>query len=409
MGTLALELLVFGSLGLVAYAYLGYPLLLVALDALQQAASNVARLRRGLDRRRGREPSEPPYVTLVIAAYNEARVIREKLENCLALDYPPDRLEILVGSDGSTDATDEIVRAFAFRGVTLSCAPRGGKAKVLDRLIPMAKGELVVLSDANTMFRADALRRLVSRMDDPEVGAVCGQLKFVPSLPATAGVGGRGGDAGEREGLYWTYESLLKLYEGKLGCVVGANGGIYAIRRRLFQPLPRGTITDDFVIPLRLLAAGYRVLYEPAAVAYEDAPEAVSTEFGRRVRIGAGNYQSLSLLGALARSPRPFAAAAFVSHKLLRWVTPFLLTFGLAGSLALWSHPLVRVALLLQLAFYAAAVRGGFGGAASPAGKACRLAHYFVSMNLALAVGGWRHLRQTQSAAWDRTPRPAGQ
>ena len=397
MGTVAsllLEAVVWGGLASVAYAYLGYPVLLVALDGWRELRGNLRRLRRGSERRRPPSSLEPPHVSLVVAAFDEEAVIREKIENCLALDYPPDRLEILIGSDGSTDGTDAIVRSYAFRGVVLSRAPRSGKAQVLNRLIPMAKGDVVVLSDANTMLRADAVRRLVARLDAPQVGAVCGRLDLVTA----------GGEP-SREGPYWSYESLLKLYEGKLGCVVGANGGLYAIQRRLFQPLPPGTITDDFVIPLRILAAGWQVVYEPAAVAAEEAPAEGPTEFRRRVRIGAGNLQSLGLLGALARGPRPFAALAFVSHKLLRWLAPFFLAAALAGSFALWRQPLVRAALVAQLAFYAAALRGSLGASKGPFGRACALAHHFVSMNLALAVGAFRQLRHGQSAAWERTPR----
>ncbi|HUB06407.1 MAG TPA: glycosyltransferase family 2 protein [Myxococcales bacterium] len=382
---------VLASLGLLGLSYVAYPLALVVLDAAAQLSGNVRRLRRGVDRRRTRELPLPPTVSMVVAAHDEEAVLRQKLENCLALQHPRDRLEILVGSDGSTDGTEAIARAYAFRGVVLSSAPRAGKASVLNRLVPLARGEIVVLSDANTFLAKDALRRLLVHFEDPAVGAVCGQLKLH--------------GAGE-ESAYWLYESLVKLYEGKLGCVLGANGGLYAVRRRLYRPLPADTITDDFVIPMRLLASGHRVVYEPAAVAFEEAG-ATAAEFKRRARIGAGNLQALGFLRALWRGPRRGVAAAFLFHKLVRWLGPLWLTVALAGSLVLWSSPFFRGVLLVQLACYAAAL---WGSRPHPGrlGRACALAHHFVAMNVALAVGAWRYLRGAQSAAWERTRAVSG-
>ncbi len=391
MGGILVGAVVFVSLGLLALSYVGYPLALVAIDAVRQLHGNVRRLRRGVDRRRTRELPLPPSVSMVVAAHDEEAVLGQKIDNCLGLDYPRDRLEVLVGSDGSTDRTEEIARSYAFRGVILSSAPRAGKASVLNRLVPRAKGEIVVLSDANTFLARDALRRLLAHFEDPSVGAVCGQLRL--------------GGARE-ESAYWLYESVVKLYEGKLGCVLGANGGIYALRRRLYRPVPAQTITDDFVIPMRLLAAGHRVVYEPAAVAFEEAGP-TSAEFKRRARIGAGNLQALPLLPALWRAPRRGLALAFVAHKLVRWLGPLLLALALAGSLALWTSPLFRALLILQLAFYAAALWGSRPRRGA-AGRLCQLAHHFVAMNAALAVGAWRHLRHAQSAAWERTRAASG-
>jgi len=210
------------------------------------------------------------------------------------------------------------------------------------------------------------------------------------------------------ESLYWRYETILKYFEGKLGVVVGANGGIYAIRRLLFQPLHRGTIIDDFVVPVRIAARGWRVPFEPAALAHEETTEDYSREFGRRARIGAGNWQSIGLVPDIFDPRNAFLCFAFVSHKLLRWAAPLLLgiAFALNVPLALQGGFGFRALLFLQLAFYGLAVAGRLN-AAGPLRRVASIAHYFVAMNAALAVGFWRFVRGTQSAAWNRTSRGA--
>ncbi len=390
---LLLEILVWTSLGFIGLSYVGYPLILIALDAAIDLRANLGRLKRPIDRRQARERPLLPSVSLVVAAHNEEAVLRQKLENCLTLDYPPDRLEVLIGSDGSTDATEEIARAYAFRGVRLSSGPRCGKAGVLNRLVPEARGDIVVLSDANTLLEPTAVRRLVCRFEDPRVGAVCGRLRL------------RSSDGSAQESAYWNYESLIKLYEGRRGAVLGANGGLYAIRRRLFTPLPSETITDDFVLPVRLLAAGHRVVYEPAAVAIEDAGS-TATEVRRRQRIAGGNLQSLRLVRALWDGPRPLIAAAFVLHKVLRWLGPAFLAVALAGAALLAGHPVFRALFVAQLGFYTAALWGG-GTGSGPVARLCRLSHHFVAMNLALAAGAWQSFRGLQGPTWQRTERRA--
>jgi cellulose synthase/poly-beta-1,6-N-acetylglucosamine synthase-like glycosyltransferase len=224
------------------------------------------------------------------------------------------------------------------------------------------------------------------------VGAVVGRLRL-----RTRDEGG--------EGIYWAYETFLKYLEGKIGCVLGANGGIYAIRRILFPPLPPDTITDDFVIPLRIAVRGWKVPYEPTAVAHEDAPDDVHAEFARRARIGAGNWQALARLPDLLDPRAGFVSFAFVSHKLLRWATPFLLGFAFTASVLAAATPGAwgcRALLAVQLAFYTVAAAGERSG-----GAPGRAARHFVAMNAALAVGLWRFLRGTQRAAWRRTARAA--
>ncbi len=386
---------------LLLHTYFFYPLLLVLIDAAHQAVGNLRFIMSGDERRKPRAVDVAPPVSLVVAAYNEESCIAEKVKNSLALDYPADRFELLIGSDGSTDRTNGIVAACAQADsrVRLSVADRAGKTTVLNRCIPDAKGDIVILSDANTMIDAAAVKKLVRHFRDPEVGVVVGKLKlFNPTKKDY------------EESAYWTYESLIKFYEGKRGAVMGANGGLYAIRRSLFTQLPPGTIVDDFVIPLRILERGFKVLYDPEAVAEEETTEDYGKEFGRRARIAAGNFQSLRMLPGLLSPAAGFRAFAFWSHKVLRWTAPALMVFALMANavLALVGSPLYFGLLLLQGLFYGLALMGKGGlRAPGPVRRAAQVAYYFVSMNAALAVGFWRFLRNSQRAAWDRTARPA--
>jgi cellulose synthase/poly-beta-1,6-N-acetylglucosamine synthase-like glycosyltransferase len=371
---------------LVAYAYAGYPVVIWALS-----------------RAFGRRPDRPdvaddrlPTVSMVLAAYNEEAVIEERLRNALATDYPPGKLEILVGSDGSTDRTAEIVGRFADRGVRLlDFAENRGKATVLNATIAEATGAVLVLSDANTHVEPDAVRRLVGWFGDPRVGAAVGRLVLVD--PRT----GRNAD-----GLYWRYETFLKRREAWLGALLGANGAIYAIRRDLYEPIPPATIVDDFVIPLLArLRSGCAIAYDPSAVAVEETPADVGAEFHRRARIGAGGFQAIGMLWRLLDPRRGWVAFAFLSHKVLRWLGPFFLIGALASNLLLAGRPFYRACLAGQVAFYGLSLLV----ASAPAGlripRTLRLTTMFTGMNAALLVGFWRWLAGRQKAAWRRTAR----
>ncbi|ACG73277.1 glycosyl transferase family 2 [Anaeromyxobacter sp. K] len=387
------------ALALVAFSYVGYPLVLAVWDGAREALAAV-RFVSGGDDRRGRAAEGWPSVTLLFSAFDEEAWIRRKIENCLALDYPPDRLEIVVGCDGCTDRTAQIAREVGGGRVKVhALTPRAGKASVLSRLVPQARGDLVVLTDANVMLERGALRALARRFREPGVGAVVGRLRlFNPTRREF------------EESLYWKYETAIKFYEGKHGCVLGANGGIYAIRRILFSPLAPDTIVDDFVIPVRIAARGWEVPFEPEAVAFEETTEDAGHEFGRRARIGAGNWQALARVPELLDPRTGFLCFAFVSHKLLRWSAPFLLAAAavanglLAAAPGAWGY---RALLLAQAAFYGLALAGrhGAAGLRGPVRRLASLAHYFVAMNAALAVGLWRFLRRSQRAAWQRTER----
>ncbi|NTX13649.1 glycosyltransferase family 2 protein [Myxococcus sp. CA056] len=381
---------------LLAHTYFLYPLSLFVLDGAAQVAQNIRAMRGGAPRRSLAASRGPaPSVSLVVAAYNEVSCIEQKLENSLALDYPVERFEVVIGSDGSTDGTNERVLQCQDERVRLSPAPRAGKTTVLNRCIPTAKGDIVVLSDANTMIEPEAIQKLVRHFEDPEVGAVCGKLRLYNPTKQDY-----------EESAYWSYESLIKMYEGRRGAVVGANGGLYAIRRTLFTELPPSTIVDDFVIPLRILEKGYKVAYEEEAVAHEETTEDYGKEFGRRARIAAGNFQSLRMVPGLLLPTAGFPAFAFWSHKLLRWCAPALMGLALIANLFLLDSVFYRFTLLGQGLFYALAYLGKVGVLKRGAAKrVASVAYYFVTMNLAIVVGFWRFLRNSQRAAWDRTAR----
>lgn len=343
-------------------------------------------------------PSEDlwPRVSLLVAAYNEEQTIGQRIRNALASEYPADRVEVLIGSDGSTDRTSHIVAGFKDPRVRLiELHDRGGKASVLNRLAAEATGEALVFSDANTHFDPPAIRELVRALLPAKVTAVCGRLVL------TDGAG-----VANVDGLYWRYESAIKRAEGRLGAVLGANGGIYALRRRHFVPLPAGTIIDDFVEPLLAkLRHGGSIVYCPAAVAREPTPAGIGDEFARRARIGAGNYQSLAMLWPLLWPSHGWSALAFFSHKLLRWTTPLLMVVALLANAALIASPVYAWLLGGQLAFYGGAAVGAATRGGGAAGKLLRLATMFTGMNLALGVGFWRWLTGAASGVWGRTSR----
>ena len=373
---------------LVVYTYLLYPGLLFVLVAI----------RRPFQPRRMPTTTYEvlPGVSIVVSAYNEESVIEEKIKNCLELDYPRESLEIIIASDGSDDRTNEIVKRFSDKGVILAdYKERRGKAEVLNRTIPAAKNEIIVLSDANTFFRKDAIKMLVRNFGDDRVGCVCGEMRFKNS---------RENKMGELEGFYWKYEVFLKRLEGSIGSLLGANGGIYAIRKKLFEKIPSNTIIDDFVIPMKILEKGYSVVYEPEAIAYEETAKGIIQEMARRVRIGAGDFQSLILTKSMLNPLRGFSAFSFWSHKVLRWFAPFLLIGALFFNAFLAGEKFYLIIFISQVSFYTAALIGRISPKAGRI-KVFGVCYYFVSMNIALLVGFFKFLTGTQKVTWERTER----
>ena len=387
-------ILFWASVFIVVHSYLLFPLLLIALDAAAQAAG-AWRYLGGSERRRPPAQLGLPQVSVLVAAYNEAGCIARRIENLLDQDYPADKLEILIGSDASTDETDAIVTRFASRGVKLSRGPRAGKAGVLARLLGIARGEVLVLTDANTEFERDAIRHLVQPLRDPAVGLVCGRLRLHTPLGAPVA-----------EGAYWKLESLLKLYESRRGCVMGANGAIYAVRKQLFPPMPEGTVVDDFVAALRVLLSGYEIRYQPEAVAHEESAPDHAGEYRRRVRISAGCFRALHQYRHLLAPQHGFTAFALWSHKVFRWLVPQALVVALVTCAVLAANSkLYAILLLVQCAAYFLAALGLLGAAPRHLKGLCDGAAHFVEMNIALFAGFISYSRGTQGQIWSRTER----
>ena len=359
---------------LVVYPYFVYPALLALLGRVRPRPPRKA-------------PIEPT-VSVLVAAFNEEDVIAAKIENSLALDYPAARLEIVVASDGSSDATNTIAARYDDgQRVRLVAFPvNRGKLAALNDVIPQLTGEIVVFTDASSMLTPESIRVLVSNFADPAVGAVSGA--YLVRNPARSALG-------KQEDFYWRFETSLKAAEAELSSTLGAHGALYAIRRPLY-PFPEpGVINDDFVIPLRIVARGYRAVYEPGAVAVEEAHEMEG--FRRRVRITSGNIQQLRELPRLLLPPRPVPRFFFVSHKAMRRVVPPAMMTSLVANLFLLGSPVYAVLLVAQLAFYALAL-GGAAFALRP--RLLRLPYYFSMVNAALIVALFEHAVQRRPVTW---------
>jgi cellulose synthase/poly-beta-1,6-N-acetylglucosamine synthase-like glycosyltransferase len=339
----------------------------------------------------GQSDDDLPRVAMVVAAWNEASVLRQKLENTWAIDYPAHLLTLVIGSDGSDDETAAILEACGDRRLQAHCfAERRGKISVLNDLMSRVDAEIVVMSDANTMFAPDAVRLLVRRFQDPAVGCVSGEL----GLERDGGVSG--------EGLYWRYENWIKRQESRMGFLIGCNGGIFAIRRELYTPLPPNTLVEDFVLTMRILERGARVEFEPEARATEPACPSARAEMIRKARIGAGGFQAMGMTRALLNPLRGMPAFAYWGHKVLRWFVPLFLMVTLVCNLLLLDQPLYVVILGAQVVgvFIACWAYLARPGAEPP--RWTRPVSYFYLMNYALFCGFIRFLLGTQRVTWKR-------
>jgi len=371
---------------LILYTYCIFPMMLAAFARVLG------------DRRKGDEDAAGeeylPRVAMVVAAYNEAAVLPAKLANTWKIDYPQDRFCLVIGSDGSSDGTEEILRGCDDPRVHSFLFPnRRGKISILNDLLRETDADIVVMSDANTMFAPDAVRRLVSRFRDPKLGCVSGEL----ALERDGGVSG--------EGLYWKYEGWIKRNESRLGFLIGCNGGIFAMRRALYEPLPTSTLVEDFVLTMRLLERGHRVEFEPAARASEPACPTAKAEMIRKIRIGAGGFQALGLTSALLHPRYGLCSFAYWGHKVLRWMVPLFFVIALGSNVALAGDEIYRLLLAGQLAGGAIA---GWAYSARPGGEPPRWTRpisYFYLMNFALFCGFLRFLFRTQRVTWDRASR----
>jgi cellulose synthase/poly-beta-1,6-N-acetylglucosamine synthase-like glycosyltransferase len=373
-----------GSLALVLYSYVGYPILLWLTGLLRRHESSHLR-----------DPSAWPDVSIVISAYNEQSVLGRRIENLLDLDYPSSRLRILIGSDGSTDSTARTVPHHP-RIALYDFPKRRGKAEVLNDLVSRATGEYVVFTDANTQFAADAVKELMRGFHAvPSASAVVGQVKFRTAEGAV-----------NPDHRYWRYESALKAMESRYGAVIGANGAIYAIRREWFRPLPPGTIIDDFLIPMLIrLQRGGPVIYRPTAKAFETVPERVRDEFRRRVRIGAGDAHALRETWRLLLPDHGMLAVSYWSHKVFRWMGPWLLIVAFLSNLWISNRAWAQALLGAQLAVYAMALTAPLFRRVPWIGSGATAARYFIVLNAALLLGTLKFMTGRSAPVWQTTPR----
>lgn len=379
------------SLGLVVYPYVLYPLVLFLTYSVTQAWRDLRYL--GSPRNRRAEmpvASGLPGVSLIVPAHNEEKVLPAKIENLRELDFPRDRLQVIFVSDGSEDGTNQILqnlREDNYESILLT--DRKGKANALNEGVARATNEVLVFCDAGTLFELDAIKNLVRHFSDPEVGAVCGAVRYQA-----------GADAQQTEGAYWKYESALRMMEARLGAILNASGCIYALRRECFSPVPQSTILEDFVIPMRARRLGFSVLYDPEAVAIEFPASTVSGEFTRRVRLAVGSFRAL---GDLVRVPwRGFTPFALISHKLLRWLVPFFAITLLISNIFVMHSPSYRVALAAQVLFYCWAGLGFFFYQHMRRVRYGLVPYFLFAMHLAFIVGFFRCLVGADRAVWQK-------
>jgi len=369
---LAAKILFWLSLGGIFWTHAGYPL----------SAALLARLVR---RELGRAPYEPT-VTVIVPAHDEEEAIGARIDNLLALDYPPELLEILVVSDGSTDRTDEIVAAYAAREprVRLLALPRGGKLAALNTAVGHSDREVVAFSDANSRWSSDTLRMLVRGLADDDVAYVCGKL--VLERP----------DGGNREGAYWRYELWLRESESALGSITGGNGAVYAVRRADYVPNPWG---QDLGLPVETVKRRKRAVYDPEALAFEKPSATFEDEYRRKVRMFRWAWQHL-LNGGLLRGVGPLYGFQLFSHRVLRYASGLLHVVWLGSSLALVGEGwLYRGALAAQLGWLALAGLGRLRVPVPGAG----LAYYYLLVTWATVAALAGYLRHGVSPHWERT------
>jgi len=375
------QLVLWFSVLLLGYTYVGYPLLMW--------------LRAMLRPRPVRTERWEPTVSVLIVAYNEAATIAARIENLLGLHYPKERLEIIVASDGSTD--DTVARARSYEGAkvrVVPCRPRRGKAAVLNEIIPQAGGEIVVFTDARQSFDPEALTALAEPFGDPTVGAVSGELMLLrPSAAGTVGVGC---------GLYWQYEKFIRRCESRVDSTVGATGAIYAVRRRLFEQIPDDTILDDVMIPLQVVRRGFRVVFQPAARAFDRASTTPRQEFVRKARTLAGNFQLFARETWLLAPWRNRLWFQTISHKGLRLLTPLLLAVALGANLRLEEPAVYRWMLGAQLSFYASAALAFVLERCGRRLPLVSVPYTVCLLSLATIAGFVRFLSGRQPAAWER-------
>ncbi len=379
-------------LAVVFYTYLGYGVLLFLLVRLK-------RLFQSLNKRDENDYSLP-HVTVLVAAFNEADFIEEKIKNCLEFDYPKEKIQFLFVTDGSDDGTPDVVRKYS--QIQLLHQPeRKGKIAATNRAMPFVKTPIVVFTDANTIVNKEAIRKIVRHYADEKTGVVSGEKRImVKEKDAASGAG---------EGIYWKYESKLKRWDSELYSVVGAAGELFSIRAALFEPVPQDTIVEDFFMTLSIASRGYRIAYEPEAYAMEGPSASVGEELKRKIRIAAGGMQAVVRLSPLL-NPFKYGVLSFqyISHRVLRWtLAPLSLPLLFITNIILASgdSSFFKFFLAAQILFYLLALIGFLLERQKIKLKAFFIPYYFFIMNYAVYAGFFRAVKRSQSVVWERAKR----
>jgi poly-beta-1,6-N-acetyl-D-glucosamine synthase len=334
-----------------------------------------------------------PKVSIIVSVFNEEKVVNKKLQNLQTIDYPSSQIEILIGSDGSTDGSVKILKNGVGANLrVLDFSVRRGKASVLNDLIAVASGEIIVFTDANTEFKTNTVRELVKHFNEPTVGAVSGLLILRSSK----------NEMKTGEYSYWVFENKLKSFESTVCSLLGATGGVYAIRKTLFEPLPTDiSIADDFLIPMEILKKGYRCIFEPLAIAYEELEKWVANEFRRKARIGAQNFNVLFHVSSLLHVRYGLTAFSLWSHKIIRWFVPFfLLTLTILLPFLSTDSSFFRTLSLFWMFFLLVGIFGWIMDSMKIRVGYLGYPYYYLAMNAALFVGFIRSVTKSQKTTW---------
>jgi poly-beta-1,6-N-acetyl-D-glucosamine synthase len=342
-----------------------------------------------------------PSVSVIISAYNEEKVIEGTILRFLESDYDMNKFEIIVGSDCSSDRTNEILQTLSSKVKNLhfhNFQVRRGKSSVLNDLVSKAAGDVLVFSDANTAYEPDAVKKMMNYYADPEIGGVCGRLILIDPFHI---------HKGNQEKKYWEIENWIKEKEGSLGSLIGANGGIYSIRKEYFTPLPADSpVMDDFFISLKVLEKNKLFIYSPDARAIEEVADDYKIEYKRKIRNNAIDLSTIKYIKALLKPSRGFTAYALWSHKIIRWFSPVLLILlFISNAILLNTNEYINILFYLQAAFYLSSFVGYLLSRMNVRLVPFNLSFYFVLINLALLVGIYRFITNQQKAHWQSTPR----
>jgi len=374
------EIVFWSSAAALLYTYAGYPILLALVSALRSR-----KVQRG---------ELQPTVSVIITAHDEERDLAAKLENTLKLDYPPELLEIIVASDCSTDRTDDIVRQFAARGVQLNRRPeRLGKTAAQNAAVEQARGEIILFSDATSLYQPNVLRAMMPNFSDPTVGCVAGRLIYIDPSESHIGRGARS---------YWSYETFLKKHESRVGSLIGASGCLYAVRRSAYVPLYHEACSD-FIIATKMVEQGLRAIYAPEAVCTEETNRRSDYELKMRVRIIAQTFTDLWRHRAMLNPLRSgFYGVQLLSHKIMRYLVPFFLIGLFAASAVLLSASIFyRMVFIAQLGVYACAILAWMLDLAGIRSRLLAIPQYFLLANVASLIACYKFLRGERYARWE--------